>query len=48
MKRIVLSVALLALGTPVQAGKPEVVQLSPDTYMIIKADHGRNFWRRHS
>ncbi|WP_038054260.1 SHOCT domain-containing protein [Thermomonas fusca] len=43
MKRIVLSVALLALGTPVQAGKPEVVQLSPDTYMIIKADHGGIF-----
>ena len=35
--------ALLLFAVAVAAGTPEVVQLSPDTYMISKADHGGIF-----
>lgn len=37
--------AILGLLFPIAvfAGKPEVIRLSPDTYMITKADHGGIF-----
>lgn len=35
--------ALLLFAGALAAGAPEVVQLSPDTYMISKADHGGIF-----
>ena len=43
MKRQIAILWLLLFPTVALAGKPEVVQLSPDTYMISKADHGGIF-----
>ena len=43
MKRYIAILWLLLFPGAVLAGKPEVVQLSPDTYMISKADHGGIF-----
>ncbi len=46
MTRYIAVLLLLIFPGVVVAGKPEIIQLSPDTYMITKADHGGNFWRR--
>lgn len=43
MKRCIAILWLMLFPAIVLAGKPEVVQLSPDTYMISKADHGGIF-----
>jgi hypothetical protein len=43
MMRYVALLWFLLAPTVALAGKPEVVQLSPDTYMISKADHGGIF-----
>ena len=43
MKKLLLIIPLMLLPVVAQAGKPEVIQLSPDTYMITKADHGGIF-----
>jgi len=38
MKKLLLIIPLMLLPVAAQARKPEVVQLSPDTYMITKTD----------
>ena len=43
MKRYAACLWLLLFPALALAGKPEVAQLSPDTYMISKADHGGIF-----
>ena len=43
MKRCIAILWLILFPVVVLAGKPEVIQLSPDTYMISKADHGGIF-----
>ena len=43
MKRYVALLWLLLFPVMAIAGKPEIVQISPDTYMISKADHGGVF-----
>jgi hypothetical protein len=43
MKRYTEILCLMLFPVVVLAGKPEVIQLSPDTYMISKADHGGIF-----
>ena len=43
MKRIVLILWLALLPNATSAGKPEVIQISPDTYMISKADRAGIF-----
>ena len=43
MKKLLLIIPLMLFPVVAQAGKPEVIQLSPDTYMITKADHGGVF-----
>jgi hypothetical protein len=43
MKRYIAVLWLMLFPAVVLAGKPEVIQLSPGTYMISKADHGGIF-----
>ena len=43
MKRYIAILWLVLFPIVVLAGKPEVIQISPDTYMISKADHGGIF-----
>lgn len=43
MKRHIAILWVILFPAVAFAGKPEVVQLSPDTYMISKADHGGIF-----
>jgi len=43
MKRFLAVLWLLLFSALASARQPEVVQLSPDTYMISKADHGGIF-----
>lgn len=43
MTRYIAVLLLLIFPGVVVAGKPEIIQLSPDTYMITKADHGGIF-----
>ena len=43
MKRFAAAIYLLLFATLAIAGDPEVIQLSPDTYMISRADHGGIF-----
>lgn len=43
MKRYAKIMCLLLFTALAKAGDPEVVQLSPDTYMISRADHGGIF-----
>ena len=43
MKKLLLIIPLMLSPAVAQARKPEVIQLSPDTYMITKADHGGIF-----
>jgi hypothetical protein len=43
MKRYAAAICLLLFATLASARDPEIVQLSPDTYMISRADHGGIF-----
>ena len=43
MMRFAAAICLLLFATLASARDPEVVQLSPDTYMISRADHGGIF-----
>ena len=42
-RAVVMLICLFAVPSLGQAGEPEIVQLSPDTYMISKEDHGGIF-----